>query len=65
MKAVRVTILLAVIAPIPAFADAMTFTVVRSDYRKIGLDLFQFIYADGEITPGTADRLAENVRTWG
>lgn len=48
-----------------AMADAMTFSLVRSDYRSIGLDLYQIIYADGEITPGTADQLSAQLKAWG
>ena len=47
-----------------AHADDMTFDLVRSDYRSVGLDLFQFVYAQGEITPGSADRLEARLKEW-
>ena len=49
----------------PAEADDMTFSLVRSDFRAMGLDLYQIIYATGDITPGTADRLSAQLKSWG
>ena len=37
----------------------MRFKITIDDFRKSGLDLFQIIYADGIIVPGTTDRLRE------
>jgi hypothetical protein len=45
-------------------AKEMTFTLVRHDYRP-RFDLVQDIYADGEIVPGTTERLTKQTRFWG
>jgi hypothetical protein len=65
MKPMLIAAAMTVLFPLSALADAMTFDLVRNDFRSIGLDLFQFIYADGEIMPGTADQLSAQLKAWG
>ena len=65
MKPMLIAAAMTVLFRLSALADAMTFDLVRNDFRSIGLDLFQFIYADGEIMPGTADQLSAQLKAWG
>src|SRR5439155_18264315 len=44
----------------PALAKDMTFALERTDARSIGLDLYQIIWADGEITSSTGNEF----RAW-
>lgn len=42
-----------------ANANPMSFTLERTDARSVGLDLFQIIFADGEITAQTGKQFRE------
>lgn len=42
---------------LPASSKPMTFTLERTDARPVGLDLYQVVWADGEITADTGKQL--------
>lgn len=60
-RSTRIILFLAFLLPISARAaensGAMSFAFTTHDFRSIGMGLKQTIYADGDITPGTASRL--------